>query len=91
MATEQLLAQFIGSLSMCVAAFGVAFIMFKAINAFGILRVSREGELEGLDLHEHGTVAYHMEFGYGTSYTSPPSEDGSSGGVHSTESTTSTA
>ncbi len=35
------------------------------------LRLSEEGELEGLDIHEHGTPAYHMEFGYGMSYTSP--------------------
>ncbi len=32
--------------------------MFYAINAFGVLRVSREGELQGLDLHEHGIPAY---------------------------------
>jgi len=35
------------------------------------LRVSRDGELEGLDIHEHGTPAYHMEFGQGMSYTAP--------------------
>jgi hypothetical protein len=29
-----------------------------AVKATGTLRVSREGELEGLDLHEHGMVAY---------------------------------
>ncbi len=29
-----------------------------ALKAMGILRVSREGELEGLDLHEHGIPAY---------------------------------
>jgi Amt family ammonium transporter len=29
-----------------------------AVNAMGILRVSKEGELEGLDLHEHGISAY---------------------------------
>ena len=33
------------------------------------LRVDHDGELEGLDIHEHGTPAYHMEFGYGMSYT----------------------
>ena len=35
--------------------------------------MSKEGELEGLDIHEHGTPAYHMEFGYGMSYTTPAS------------------
>ena len=78
---KQLEAQFIGSFCMCAATFVVAWLMFKAINAVGLLRVSREGELEGLDLHEHGTVAYHMEFGYGSTYTPPPSDGGSSGGV----------
>jgi hypothetical protein len=29
-----------------------------AVKATGTLRVSREGELEGLDLHEHGMTAY---------------------------------
>jgi Amt family ammonium transporter len=29
-----------------------------AVNAFGLLRISKEGEMEGLDLHEHGISAY---------------------------------
>jgi Amt family ammonium transporter len=29
-----------------------------AVKATGTLRVSKEGELEGLDLHEHGMLAY---------------------------------
>ena len=29
-----------------------------AVNAMGLLRVSAEGEMEGLDLHEHGISAY---------------------------------
>ena len=32
--------------------------MMYAINAFGILRVEEEGELQGLDLFEHGIPAY---------------------------------
>ena len=28
------------------------------VNATGLLRVSEEGELYGLDLHEHGISAY---------------------------------
>jgi len=32
--------------------------MFAALNAFGLLRVSREGELMGLDLDQHGISAY---------------------------------
>ena len=32
--------------------------MMYAVSALGILRVSKEGELQGLDLHEHGVPAY---------------------------------
>ena len=39
-----------------------------AVKLTGTLRVSEEGELEGIDIHEHGAPAYHMEFGMGTSY-----------------------
>jgi Amt family ammonium transporter len=45
-------------------AFGVAFAMFWAINKAGLLRVSEEGELEGIDIHEHGSPAYHPEAAY---------------------------
>jgi Amt family ammonium transporter len=41
-----------------LATLVVAFVLMYAVNATGTLRVSREGELEGLDLHEHGMVAY---------------------------------
>ena len=27
----------------------------------GVLRISEAGELEGLDIHEHGAPAYHPE------------------------------
>jgi Amt family ammonium transporter len=32
--------------------------MFAVLNLFNRLRISKEGELEGLDLHEHGASAY---------------------------------
>ena len=32
--------------------------MMFALKRVGVLRVSKAGELEGLDLHEHGAVAY---------------------------------
>ena len=51
-------AQLIGSLIVTTATFGVALLMMYVVNAFGILRVSKEGELQGLDLHEHGVPAY---------------------------------
>jgi len=36
----------------------VATVMMYAVKATGTLRVSAAGEMEGLDLHEHGMVAY---------------------------------
>jgi Amt family ammonium transporter len=56
--TAQLVAQAIGSFSITAATLVVAFILMYAVKATGTLRVSREGELEGLDIHEHGMFAY---------------------------------
>jgi Amt family ammonium transporter len=53
-----LTAQIIGSAAVVSATFVTSLAMFYAINAFGVLRVSTEGELQGLDLHEHGIPAY---------------------------------
>ena len=36
----------------------VGMALMYAVKATGTLRVSREGEIEGLDLHEHGMGAY---------------------------------
>jgi Amt family ammonium transporter len=36
----------------------VALGLMYAVKATGTLRVSKEGELEGLDVHEHGASAY---------------------------------
>jgi len=71
---DQLKAQIIGSLTCVVVVFGVAMILMYAIkNIKGEwgLRISQDGELEGLDIHEHGSPAYHMEFGQGMTYSSP--------------------
>lgn len=54
----QLLAQAIGSSSVVVGTFAVALILMYAVKATGTLRVSLEGEIEGLDRHEHGVPAY---------------------------------
>src|SRR5438477_353104 len=53
-----LIAQMIGSVMVTTATFGVSLAMMYAVKAMGYLRVSEEGELEGLDLHEHGIPAY---------------------------------
>jgi Amt family ammonium transporter len=72
---EQFFAQCIGSASCVVCVGGAALLimyLIKAIPGTWSLRISAEGELEGLDLHDHGTAAYHVEFGQGMTYTSPP-------------------
>ncbi len=51
-------AQAVGSLIVCTATFATAMAMFAALNAFGLLRVSHEGELVGLDIDQHGISAY---------------------------------
>jgi Amt family ammonium transporter len=56
--TQLLVAQLIGSASITAATFAVSMGMFYAVKMTGTLRVSKEGELEGLDLHEHGGTAY---------------------------------
>ena len=72
--TAQLRAQAIGSLTCVVVVLSVTLLVMytiKAIRGSWTLRVSREGELEGLDIHEHGTPAYHVEFGQGMTYSTP--------------------
>jgi len=56
--TAQLVAQGIGSGATVVATLVAAFALMLAVKATGTLRVSKEGELEGLDVHEHGMLAY---------------------------------
>jgi ammonium transporter, Amt family len=51
-------AQFIGSAIVTLSTFGVALVLMYLVNLTGTLRVSAEGELYGLDLHEHGISAY---------------------------------
>jgi len=51
-------AQFIGSAIITCSTFAVAMVLMWAVNLTGTLRVSEEGELYGLDLHEHGISAY---------------------------------
>jgi Amt family ammonium transporter len=51
-------AQVIGNGIITVATFAVSMVLMYAVNAMGLLRVSKEGELHGLDLHEHGISAY---------------------------------
>lgn len=53
-----LLAQCVGSLVVCTATFASAMLMFGILNAMNLLRVSKEGEIKGLDIDQHGLPAY---------------------------------
>lgn len=54
----QLGLQALGSFSTCAATLAVSLLMMYALKRVGVLRVSKAGELEGLDLSEHGASAY---------------------------------
>jgi Amt family ammonium transporter len=66
---HQLGMQFFGSASAIFFVSLASIAVFYPLTKMGWLRLSQEGELEGLDLHEHGTASYHMEFGQGMTYT----------------------
>jgi len=51
-------AQIAGAVAIPLYAFVTMFILFSILKAVGILRVSEEEEMVGLDLSEHGQSAY---------------------------------
>ena len=51
-------AQIVGSLVIPLWAFVTCFILFYILKVAGILRVTAEDELRGLDITEHGEEAY---------------------------------
>jgi Amt family ammonium transporter len=53
-----LLAQCIGSAVIVVSTFVIAMVVFTVLKSMGLLRISEQGEVEGMDLHEHGISAY---------------------------------
>ncbi len=55
---SQLLKQLLGSGATVLATLAISLVMMYALKYVGVLRVSKEGELEGLDIHEHGASAY---------------------------------
>jgi Amt family ammonium transporter len=56
--TSQFLLQLGGATLCAIYAFGFTFIVFSAVNAVRSMRVSREAELEGLDVPQFGMEAY---------------------------------
>jgi ammonium transporter, Amt family len=52
------LVQLAGATLCAAYAFGFTFLVFKTVNVFRKLRVSRDVELEGLDVPEFGMEAY---------------------------------
>jgi Amt family ammonium transporter len=54
----------LGGATLCaVYAFTLTFVVFKVVNGIRSMRVSREAELEGLDVPEFGMLAYPEEEG----------------------------
>ena len=62
---EQLVVQFLGVIIVAAWVLVTTGILFAALKSMNLLRVSEEEELEGLDLHEHGTPGYAQEVKYG--------------------------
>jgi Amt family ammonium transporter len=61
---SQLIAQIKGSVIITAATFAAGFVLMFSLKAIGILRISEEGEIEGIDIHDHGAPAYHPEYAY---------------------------
>jgi Amt family ammonium transporter len=58
---SQFMIQLGGATLCAVYAFGLTYLVFKAVNATRSMRVSPEVELEGLDVPEFGMLAYPEE------------------------------
>jgi Amt family ammonium transporter len=59
---DQLITQIIGIISVGSFAVISSGVLFSALKSVGLLRAEKEGEIIGLDIYEHGMVAY-PEFG----------------------------
>ncbi|MEQ9409437.1 MAG: ammonium transporter [Fuerstiella sp.] len=68
---QYIMVQLQSTVIICAWAFGTMFILFSILKAIGLLRVSAEEEIEGLDMVEHGMPAYPAGsmFGGGASPT----------------------
>jgi len=55
---SQFVVQLCGATLLAIYAFGATFVVFKAVNAWRSMRVSKKVELEGLDMPEFGMLGY---------------------------------
>ena len=56
---DQLIAQTTGAFAYAIWAVALSFIVFGILKATIGLRVTEKEELQGLDISEHGSIAYH--------------------------------
>ena len=59
---SQLLVQLLSLVVIFVVPFGISFVIFKAMHAAGVMRVSPDVELAGLDVVEMGAEGYPADF-----------------------------
>jgi ammonium transporter, Amt family len=79
--TNQLVAQIKGSVIITAATLAAGLLLMFGVKAIGILRVSEAGEIEGLDIHDHGAPAYHPEYAYMGYSPLPPSLETATAGA----------
>jgi len=76
---DQLIAQIKGSATITLCTLAAGLLLMYAVKLTRTLRISEAGEIEGLDIHEHGAPAYHPEPGY-AGYSPVPSVKAINGG-----------
>ncbi len=81
---NQLVAQIKGSAVITACTLAAGLLLMFALKAIGILRISEAGELEGLDIHDHGAPAYHPEYAYMGYSPIPSTMEGVAPGLTST-------
>jgi len=62
--TDQLVSQLIGSAFVTVVVLVAGMALMFGIKSLGQLRIPEVHELEGIDIVEHGSPAYHQEVAY---------------------------
>lgn len=60
--TTQIVAQLLEVVSIFVFVFGLSYLFFKLLASLNLLRVSREVELQGLDIPEMGAIGYPTDW-----------------------------